>query len=189
MRIAVSGTHCTGKSTLIGHFLHAHPDFVHEPEPYTVLQDDYGEVFSAEPCADDLYRQLEFNIGRLRSHRVGERVIFERCPVDFVGYLLALDDLGRESNKRLIEESLGLANQTIALLDLIVFLPLDDMDFKVMGESEDQELRRVVDHRLTGILCDDEFDLFKQGKPMVIESRGSTSDRLRTLEGILEAKL
>jgi len=53
MRIAVSGTHGVGKSTLIEEFLRAHPDFVHEPEPYVVLVEDYGEEFSAEPCPED----------------------------------------------------------------------------------------------------------------------------------------
>jgi AAA domain-containing protein len=188
MRIAVSGTHCTGKSTLIDEFLLAHPDFVHEPEPYTALQDDYGEVFSAEPCEDDFYRQLEFNVERLRSHRVGERVIFERCPADFVAYLLALRDLGRGANSRATEEALGLAKQAIVLLDLIVFLPLDDKPLRVMAESEDRELRCAVDRHLIGILCDDEFGFFNQRNPMILEARGSTAGRLRTIEATLEAR-
>jgi len=49
MRIAVSGTHGVGKSTLIGAFLRRHPEVVHEPEPYTVLVEDLGDEFSAEP--------------------------------------------------------------------------------------------------------------------------------------------
>ena len=57
MRIAVSGTHCSGKTTLIEEFLRAHPDFVHEPEAYTVMVEDYGEEFSSER---DFFRQLEF---------------------------------------------------------------------------------------------------------------------------------
>src|SRR5215211_3229445 len=91
MRIAVSGTHGTGKSTLIDEFLRAHPNFIHEPEPYTVMVEDLGEEFSAEPCVEDLYRQLEFNIDRLRQHAPGERVIYERCPLDFLAYIDALD--------------------------------------------------------------------------------------------------
>src|SRR6185436_18880491 len=87
MRIAVSGTHRTGKSTLIDEFLRAHPDFVHEPEPYTSLVEEFGEEFSAEPCVQDFLRQLEFNIDRLKQHARGERVIYERCPLDFVAYI------------------------------------------------------------------------------------------------------
>jgi predicted ATPase len=96
MRIAVSGTHCAGKTTLIDEFLRAHPDFAHEPEPYTVLVEDFGEEFSSEPCVDDFYRQLEFNVDRLRHHSYDERVIYERSPVDFIAYILALKDFNTD---------------------------------------------------------------------------------------------
>src|SRR6185295_8260084 len=96
MRIAISGTHCCGKSTLIDQFLLAHPDFAHEPEPYEALQDDYGETFAAEPCAEDFYRQLEYNAGRLREYGRGDRVIFERSPADYLAYMLALSALHRD---------------------------------------------------------------------------------------------
>src|SRR5688572_13336057 len=92
MRIAVSGTHCTGKSTLVEEFLRVHPDFAHEPEPYTVLVEDFGEEFSEKPTVDDFLRQLEFNVDRLRQHPGGEHVIYERCPVDFLAYIDALDE-------------------------------------------------------------------------------------------------
>src|SRR5262249_46260868 len=55
MRVAISGTHGCGKSTLIEAFLLDHGDYVHEPEPYEALQDLYGEVFAEEPSADDFY--------------------------------------------------------------------------------------------------------------------------------------
>src|SRR4029453_1767913 len=90
MRIAVSGTHGVGKSTLIDEFLRKHPEFVHEPEPYTVLVEDLGEEFSDEPRVEDFHRQLEFNIDRLRQHTPGEKVIYERCPIDFLAYIDAL---------------------------------------------------------------------------------------------------
>jgi hypothetical protein len=33
MRIAVAGTHASGKSTHIADFLATHPEYAHEPEP------------------------------------------------------------------------------------------------------------------------------------------------------------
>lgn len=186
MRVAVSGTHCCGKTTLIDEFLLAHPDFAHEPEPYTVLQEDYGEVFAAQPSADDFFRQLEFNIDRLHRYRFSQRVIYERCPIDFLAYMLALNDLRRgEATSRLVESSLGMVKEGIGLLDLIVFLPLNDMDGDVMSESEDPELRIAVDHRLTGILEDDDFSFFTSRTPLVLEVRGSTAQRLSLLESAL----
>ena len=137
MRIAVSGTHGVGKSTLIGEFLRVHPDFVHEPEPYTVLVEDFGEEFSEEPNVEDFRRQLEFNIDRLRQHAPGEKVIYERCPVDFLAYIDALEPTGTEA-------LLGPVSKAMQNLDLIVYLPLEDGQ---TTESEYPKLQKAVDRR------------------------------------------
>jgi hypothetical protein len=187
MRIAVSGTHCTGKTTLIDAFLIAHPDFAHEPEPYTVLVEDYGEDFSSEPCADDFLRQLEFNVDRLRQYQLGERVIYERCPVDFLAYILALKDLQRDTGaSRLSDTALGIVVQAIHYLDGIVFLPLDDVEPIEMPDSEDPELRSAVDSRLLRIFTSDEFAFVSSGGPIVLEVRGTTAQRLRMLEDAMD---
>jgi len=188
MRVSVSGTHCSGKSTLIDRFLITHPDFTHEPEPYIVLQEDYGEVFAAEPSADDFYRQLEFNIDRLRRYQSSERVIFERCPIDFIAYLLALSDIrADEEASLLVERSLDMANDGIKLLDLIVFLPLDGMDSTVMSSAEDQQLRIAVDDWLVDMLRGDGLNLFSFHCPLILEVRGSTEERLLQIENLLES--
>ena len=190
MRVAISGTHCCGKSTLIDQFLLAHPDFTHEPEPYTLLEEGYGEVFAAEPSSDDFYRQLEFNLDRLRRYQSGQRVIFERSPVDFLAYMLALNDVRRgEGTTRLIGRSLGMVMEAIELLDLIVFLPLNDEDDNVMSDWEDPELRGAVNRRLEGIFNDDDYNLFTSHSPEVLEAKGSTAQRLRMLESALRAQL
>jgi predicted ATPase len=188
MRVAISGTHCCGKSTLIDEFLSAHPDFVHEPEPYTVLQEEYGEVFSAEPSADEFYRQLEFNLERLRlNHPEDDRIIYERSPADFLAYILALSDLGREQDSsRILERSLALVTEGIRLLDLIAFIPADDEDGMATFDSEDPELRAAVNRQLAGILIEDGFDLLISSRPTVLEVWGSTAQRLRMLERALD---
>jgi hypothetical protein len=181
MRVAVSGTHCCGKSTLIDAFLSGHSDYVHEPEAYEALQDLYDENFAAEPSADEFYRQLEYHVGRLHAYRTGDCVMFERSPADYLAYLLALGDLDRDTaDAQLVERSLEVVRGSIALLDAIVLLRANG-DGGV-PDSEDPELRRAVDIRLEGILLDDEFGLFTASHPTVIEAHGTTGQRLRTLE-------
>lgn len=183
MRIAVSGTHCSGKSTLIDEFLLANPNYVHEPEPYTSLVEDYGEEFSSEPCVDDFYRQLEFNVDRIRLHSSGKRVIYERSPVDFLAYILALKDLKRdEVDSGLFKTALGLVVGASRNLDLIVFLPVDAADGIDVPDSEDPKLRKAVDSRLVAIFDDDEFGVFGSGGTAFVEARGSTAQRLRMVE-------
>jgi AAA domain len=170
MRIAVSGTHCTGKSTLIDEFLRAHPDFTHEPEPYTVLVEDFGEEFSQEPCVEDFYRQLEFNVDRLRQHARGERVIYERCPIDFLAYIDALDSKSIDT---------ALVSDAIQHLDLIVYLPLDDSD---SADADYPKLRKAVDRRLSAIYREDQFGIVSSNDVIVVEASGSTPRRLRIIE-------
>jgi hypothetical protein len=165
MRIAVSGTHCTGKSTLIDEFLRAHPEFAHEPEPYTAMVEDLGEEFSAEPCVEDFYRQLEFNIDRLQQYAAGDHVIYERCPIDFLAYIDALDP---KSTKAVLNR----VSDAMRNLDLIVYLPLNDS----APDAEYPKLRKAVDQRLRSIFRDDEFGV------LIIEATGSTAQRLRIIE-------
>ena len=166
MRIAISGTHGVGKSTLIEEFLRAYPEFAHEPEPYVVLVEDYGEEFSAEPCVEDFLRQLEFNLERLGRHVAGENVIYERCPLDFVAYLNVLDASSTEALWERVSEAMR-------QLDLIVYLPLDDAS----GAGEFPKLRKAMDRQLS--------ELLTATNVTVIEATGSTAQRLRVIENAL----
>ena len=167
MRIAVSGTHGVGKSTLIDEFLRRHPEFTHEPEPYTLMMEDLGEEFSAEPCVEDFRRQLEFNIDRLNQHPPGENVIYERCPVDFLAYIYTLDRQSAET----VAESVAEAMQHF---DLIVYLPLDTTN----AADEYPKLQRAMDRRLSTILQE-------ETNTTVVEAVGPTDQRLRTLENAI----
>jgi predicted ATPase len=168
MRIAVSGTHSVGKSTLIDEFLGTHPEFTHEPEPYTVLVEDFGEEFAAEPQVEDFRRQLEFNIARLKQHKRGERVIYERCPADFLAYIDALEPQSAE----VLLDPVAEAMQN---LDLVVFLPLDNAN---SNETEYPKLRKAIDRRLHSLLIDDELGMLNT---RVVEAKGSTTQRLRII--------
>jgi len=185
MRVAISGTHGCGKSTLIDAFLLGHGDYLHEPEPYEALQDLYGEGFAAEPSAEDFYRQLEYHVERLGHYRTNDRVIFERSAADFLAYMLALGDLGRATaDARLAGQSVEVARGALVHLDLIVYIPAK-RGGSLVAEAEDLQLRRAVDARLEGILLDDDFGLLSGTRPWVVEAVGTTSQRLRTLEGAL----
>jgi hypothetical protein len=183
MRVAVSGTHCSGKSTLIDAFLSAHADYAFEPEPYEALNDVYGEGFGSEPSADDFFRQLEYHVERLHHFRPGDRVIFERSPADFVAYLLALEDLRRDTaDAALTKQGISAAGNAVALLDVIVYVPASDVP---APESEDPKLRRAVDARLEQILLEDVMGLFTNDGPLILELAGPTAQRLRGLEAAL----
>lgn len=183
MRIAVSGTHCSGKTTLVEDFLAAHRDYLHEPEPYEWLEDVYGEAVGDAPTPDDFRRQLEISVDRLGSHRRGASVIAERSPLDFLAYMLALNDLGRTGRDgETIASAAELAAAGIANVDLLVVLPLNGRDGIVAPESEDLELRATMNDRLLDLLTVDDYSFFGSGSPRVVEIHGARDQRLRLLE-------
>ena len=65
MRIAVSGTHVIGKSTLVEALGERLPDHTVVPEPYELLQ-DRGYAFEYPPSVEDFAAQLRQSLAVLR---------------------------------------------------------------------------------------------------------------------------
>ena len=82
MRIAVSGTHFIGKSTLTEDLIRAYPDYKCEIEPYYKLQDLQTMELSLESGLDSLLEQLDCSIEQLIQHSNESNIIFDRCPID-----------------------------------------------------------------------------------------------------------
>lgn len=181
----MSGTHCSGKSTLIEDFLALHRDYVHEPEPYEWLE-PYGEEFGDEPDAESFYRQLEISVDRLSTYAKGARVIAERSPLDFLAYLRAQNDLervGRDCER--MAAAVELAATGMQHLDLLVVLPLNDADGIEAPTEEDLELREAMNDRLLEMIATDPDSLLANGTLRVLEIQGTRGQRLAALERAL----
>ena len=79
MRIGVSGTHGTGKTTLAGELCARLAGHVVIDEPYVLLEDE-GYEFAFPPSADDYRAQLARSVQMLSPSSVG--VVFDRTPAD-----------------------------------------------------------------------------------------------------------
>jgi len=152
MRIAVSGSHRTGKSTLLADLAERLPGYSTIPEPYELLEEE-GYEFAQPPSLEDHLRQLQRSIELLAEGQ--EDALFERCPLDFVAYALCSPD-GASFEA---EEYLDLIRPAVASLSAIVFVPVEEPDRIVLAVSEDGELRRAVDEKMREIVVDDGFGL------------------------------
>lgn len=173
MRIAVSGTHGSGKSTLINAFLGTEPGYLHEPEPFERLDEAPDE-----PGADSFFEQLGISRRRLRSFGRGTNVIAERCPLDFLAYLLALEELSRPlASPELTERATELFPAAMSPIDLLVVLPLESTHPISIPDWEDLELR----DRMNDILLELAGDTDLVGDLEVVELAGPVSTRLAML--------
>ena len=80
MRIAVSGSHATGKSTLIAELAQQLNDFEVLDEPYYVLEEE-GHLFEHPPGADDFEVLFRRSVEMLRASE-SSRILFDRSPAD-----------------------------------------------------------------------------------------------------------
>jgi hypothetical protein len=182
MRIAVSGTHCSGKTTLVEDFLERHPEYVHEPEPYEWLSEARGADFSAELTAADVWQQLEISVERLAAHGPESNVIAERSAIDFLAYLEALRILGREHTSAMLDAARELASRGMENVDLLVVLPLNG-DI-ALPEDEDPELRNAMNCCLLEILDGASHEIASSVR--VMDIAGTRHQRLAVLEAAID---
>lgn len=168
MRIAFSGTHRSGKSTLLEEVSGALPKYATVDEPYHVMAED-GYEFADPPSLEDFEAQLEHSIDALQG---GEpNVLFDRCPLDFLAYIQALPDADAFDQ----EEWLDAIREAVESLDLIVFVPIEARDRVPHDGDHDHALRRKADEALRDMLVEDSLGLGAS----VLEVQGSVAQRAK----------
>ena len=160
MRIAVSGTHITGKSSLVEALAERLPNHVTVPEPYDVLA-ERGYAFAHPPTVDDFVVQLKQSLATLR--RRSPNMILDRCPLDFLGYIYASSGADRLD----LDAWRGPIERAMNSLDLVVAVHVDPAHDPVMP-IEDAAFRLAVDDMLRDIVDGDEFDLCQDVEILVL---------------------
>ncbi|OAI49283.1 hypothetical protein AYO45_02970 [Gammaproteobacteria bacterium SCGC AG-212-F23] len=186
MRIAVSGTHFIGKTTLIEDLIKAHPNYKHEIEPYYKLQDEKMMELSLEPSLESLLEQLDYSIDQINKLANEPNVVFDRCPVDFIAYAMCVTDQDSiDINDTEVSERFPAVKEALDHLDLIVFLPITKEN-SIEYTEENPAYRKAADKCFKKIYRDDICDIFpRYGHPKIIEVFGDRITRLRILESYL----
>lgn len=176
MHVAISGTHGSGKSTLMSDFAMSHREWTVLPDPY-----EYTDLAEEASSAVAFGQQLNVAARRLSEPAVGPQLA-ERSPLDFLAYLHALDALGRPGDPAdLFELNYWTASRAMTKVDLLVLLPLHARDGIEIGPDEDLELREVMNESLLELA--DDTDLV--GAVPVVEIVGSRESRLMQLEAAI----
>jgi len=181
MRIVVSGTHASGKTTLIDDVIAMHGEYERWSDPFEVIDDALDE-----PDASTFFEQLISSARRLAAaDSTGPPIIAERGPIDFLAYLAALVELRRGGrSSALLDRGFEIAATSMRNVDLVVVLPLEHHDTIRIGDDEDAELRGAMNDALLE-LCDDP-DLIGDGTT-VIEVSGDRAARLAAVDAALAA--
>ncbi|WP_203580234.1 AAA family ATPase [Microbacterium hibisci] len=175
MRIVVSGTHASGKSTLISDFARRHPEFVVLTDPFELVDEAWDS-----PTAALFAAQLRISAARLDPSQSAQHLIAERGPIDFLAYLLALDDLtGASIPPEFLERSTAITRRALEHVDLLVVLPLSKTDGIMADVDEHLALREAMNDVLVELIDDPEI---VGERARVVEITGERNERLALLE-------
>ncbi len=180
MRIAFSGSHFTGKSTLIEAMLARFPNYASIDEPYWLLEEE-GYEFSDPPTIEDFEEQIKCSIEAIKGSE--DNTLFDRCPIDCLAYALATTEAQLLNDTISIGAWARKMKSAIARFDLIVYLPIESR--VPLPVSEDSALRTQVDTLLQEMLIDDSLGILEDVD--VIEVSGSLEQRVKLVTKKLES--
>jgi predicted ATPase len=167
VRIAFSGSHRVGKSTLIESVAGVLPGYTTVDEPYYLLEEE-GYESSETPSVDDFQVQLERSLVALEDD--DQDVLFDRCPADLFAYLLVHEDASAFA----ADDWLARTREAMQTLDLVVFVPIEDRDRIALASHEDRAYRLAVHEKLHDLLVDDALGFEAE----VIIVRGDVRERV-----------
>lgn len=177
MRIAVSGAHRTGKSTLVEALSRELAGHEALEEPYRLLEEE-GHAFGHPPSLEDFEAQLDRSIRMILAG--SEDQIFDRCPADLLAYLLT----HRDGSGYDVEPWIPRVRSAMERLDFVVFVPIEHPDRVALSREDRPQWRRRVDEELRNILLADPWDLGAR----VLEVRGTAGERVHQVLEVIGAQ-
>jgi hypothetical protein len=164
MRVAVSGSHRVGKTTLAQTLAEALADHHFADEPYHELVAG-GYVFADPPSSEDFEAQLEYSLDALSEDL--PNVVFDRCPVDLLAYLV----VESRNDTEVLARWRDPVRRAMQSLDAVVLVRVETPDVINVDEDEDPTgSRDAVDETLHELFRSHQLDLdaqiFEVGGPL-----------------------
>ena len=169
MRVGISGTHRTGKTTLAHALCARLPGHVLADEPYYLLEAE-GYEFGFPPSAEDYRALLARSVRTMSSPPLRLGVVFDRTPLDYLAYLAATGaDLPGEAGAAQLRPA-------FARLDLLAVTLITPETEQAWPAAERPRLRAEMNDALLELVYDDPLDAWEDIP--VLELSGPLDGRL-----------
>ena len=176
MRVGISGTHGTGKTTLAEALCARLPGHVLADEPYYLLEED-GYEFGFPPAPED-YRALLARSVRSLSAPLPTGIVFDRTPLDYLAYLATT---GADPSD---EASAAALQPAFASLDLLVITVITPETEHVLPAAEMPGLRSEMNDALVELAHGDPLNAWEDIP--VLELDGPLDGRLGAVLAALD---
>lgn len=195
MRIAISGSHSLGKSTVMNDWVAKQPNFTREEEPYRALalHGPYEILFRDESTKLHNGIQLYYNISRLNRYcAASDDVIFDRAPVDYIAYSQYTANQGSSDiDDAFVASMIPVVRESLDRLDILAFVP-KSQEWPVEMQADgirpiDHEYRDEVDAIFKQIYREGRFGVMPhKNPPHFVELFGARQQRLDQLQKAID---
>lgn len=195
MRIAISGSHSLGKSTVVNDWVAKCPHFIREEEPYRTLGlfGPYEILFRDASTKLHNGIQMYYNISRIyRYCEYSDDVIFDRSPIDYIAYSQYTADQGTtDIDDAFVQSMVPVVRESLDHLDILAFVPKSET-WPVEMEADgirpvDHAYRDEVDAIFKQIYREGRFNVFPLSNgPLLVELWGTREHRLQQLQQAIE---
>lgn len=197
MRIAITGTACQGKSTLIQDFLKEWPSYQIEKSNYRDVIKEKNYPHSKKCNKDGQWAILNCKIDEMQKYSKRDKVIFDRCSLDAIVYSLwSFDKQATDIDKEFIDKCIPLVRESIKSLDIIFFIPITKVAPVPIVEDGmreiDEEYITEVDNIFKTIIHSHHIKpgstpfLPSYDCPAIIEVFGSREERIQIIKQYLD---
>jgi AAA domain len=176
MRVGISGTHGTGKTTLARALCEHLPGHVAADEPYYLLEEQ-GHEFGFPPSLEDYRALLACSLRSLTAPPL-PAVVFDRTPLDYLAYLAAA---GADPSD---QAGAGALRPAFASLDLLVITLITPETELVLPAAEMPGLRAEMNDALLEMVYDDPLNAWDDIP--VLELNGPLGGRLDAVLAALD---
>lgn len=197
MRIAISGTACQGKTTLINDFLKNWPNYCKSKESYRDLVKKEKLPLNKKVTKDSQWKVMNCLIDDLQSTNKEDKIIFDRCPLDNLVYSMwSFEKQAADIDKEFIDKCIPLVCESMRHLDIIFFLPITKVAPVKIEQREGREIDENYNKEIDNIFKAIQRSYYtgkspffpKDDSPAIIEIFGSPEERIEMIKLYLNEK-
>lgn len=192
MRIAISGSACQGKSTLVNDFLRNWPMYKRSAESYRSVIKEKDLKLNKEADQASQWEILNCLLNDLNATSSTDNIVFDRCPLDNIVYSLWCNAKNSSDiDDDFIKKCIPLVQEAMHKLDVIFFLPItkvapvplierDNRDIDTDYISEIDNIFKVISHGLNKTGKSPFFP--EEDRPPIIEIFGNQQERIEMIK-------
>ena len=187
MRIAISGTGNSGKTTIVKSFLHTWTNYSTPDKTYREVIKEENLSHSSKTSIDTQNKILDFMVKQVEEYDKESKVVFDRCPLDNIAYTLWCNEKNKEDfTKDFVTKQIGLMKESMRHLDIIFLCRFDptqqivDDGFRETDKNFIIEVDNIFNSLLSQYTQNPEADIFfpKGDSPCIIELPNEGQQRI-----------